>query len=61
MTISIWVKPVVMRHSYFASTGAHYQKGIGQYMNANDIIVCVVQWDHIARAALSTSQMTNTR
>ena len=61
VTISIWVKPVVIRHSYFVSTGVFYQRGIGLYMDANDIVVCVVQWDHTARAALSTSQMTNTR
>ena len=49
VTIAIWVKPVVMRHSYFVSTGVFYQRGIGLYMDANDIVVCVVQWDHIAR------------
>ena len=61
VTISIWVKPVVIRRCYFVSTGAFYQRGIGMYMDENGIVACVVQWDHVARAAEITSQVANTR
>ena len=58
ITMSLWVKLMEMRTSYFATTGAIEQRGFGFYADDNGIIVALVTLDNGRYHAKSKSQLS---
>ena len=58
VTMSMWVKLMEMRTSYFATTGAIKQGGFGFYADDNGIIVALVTLDNGRYHAKSKSQLS---